>query len=205
MVLLRKTAIIPVLIIIIASVWVITSGQGKGRFQYVGSAACAECHGEDAIGNQMKIWLSSPHAKAYAALSSKGAGEIAKKNNISDPENDARCLKCHTTGGGQSALTAKEGVGCEACHGPGSEYYMANVHVDYESRENGYRRAVKNGMYPIRGIKALKLREKLCLSCHVKTRPCYPEEGNLYDYMIPIQTVDNLQKGYVNFRHPLRR
>lgn len=202
---LRKTAIIPVFIIIIASVWVIRSGQGKGRFQYVGSAACSECHGEDAIGNQMKIWLASPHAKSFATLGSKKAADIAKKNCITEPKTDNRCLKCHTTGGGQSPVTANEGVGCEACHGPGSEYYRANVHVDYENRENGYRRAVKNGMYPIRGIRALKLREKLCLSCHVKTRPCFPENANPYDYMIPIQAVDNLQKGNVNFRHPLRR
>lgn len=77
--------------------------------------------------------------------------------------------------------------------------------MDYENRENGYRRAVKAGMYPIRGIRALKLREKLCLSCHVKTRPCFPENGDPYKYMIPIQAVDSLQKGDVNFRHPLRR
>ena len=96
-------------------------------------------------------------------------------------------------------------MGCEACHGPGSGYYRANVHVDYESRENGYRRAVKAGMYPIRGIRALKLREKLCRSCHTRKRTCFPENGNVYQYMIPLQTVDNLQKGDVDFRHPLRR
>lgn len=201
----KKIAIIPIFILIIASLLVITSGQSRERFQYVGAAVCAECHAEDAIGNQMKIWLASPHAKAFTALGGRKAADIAKKNGITEPKSDVKCLKCHTTGGGESGVTAKEGVGCEACHGPGSEYYRANVHVDYESRENGYRRAVKSGMYPIRGIKALKLREKLCLSCHVKTRPCFPENGNVYDYMIPIQTVDNLQKGNVNFRHPLRR
>jgi len=201
----RKSVIFPVLIIIIAVLLVITASQGRERFQYVGNAVCAECHGEEAIGNQMKIWLASPHARAFSRLSSKKAEEIAKKNCIADPASDKRCLKCHTTGGGQSPVTAKEGVGCEACHGPGSEYHRPNVHVDYENRENGYRRAVKAGMYPIRGIRALKLREKLCLSCHVKTRPCFPENGDHYKYMIPIQTVDNLQKGDVNFRHPLRR
>lgn len=202
---LTKTAIFPVVITIIAMLWVITSGQGSERFQFVGYAVCAECHGEDAIGNQVKIWLASPHSKAFAVLGSKKSAEIAKKYGITRPETDTNCLKCHTTGGGQSPVTANEGVGCEACHGPGSEYHRANVHVDYESRENGYRRAVRAGMYPIRGIRALKLREKLCLSCHVRTRPCFPENANPYDYMIPIQTVDNLQKGNVNFRHPLRR
>ena len=100
----------------------------------------------------------------------------------------------------------KEGVGCEACHGPGSVYYIASNHVDYSSRENGYRRGIKNGMYPILGIGSLKTRERLCLSCHKKERPCYPENPvNNYEYKIPIQTIDSLWKGDVNFRHPLRR
>ncbi len=200
---LRK--IIVLLVLVTAFAYALTFGQEKSRYQYIGSAACAECHGEDAIGNQFAIWLKSPHSKAYTILGTKAALAIAKKAGVSKPQEDLKCLKCHTTGGGESSVTAKEGVGCEACHGPGSEYSQPSVHVDYTSRENGYRRALQAGMYPVRGIKALKFREKLCLSCHVKTRPCFPENGNVYDYLIPIQTVDSLQKGEVNFRHPLRR
>jgi hypothetical protein len=78
--------------------------------------------------------------------------------------------------------------------------------VDYASRENGYRKAVKLGMYPILGITALKYREKLCLSCHTDKRPCYDKyTREPYKYKIPIQTVDSLMKGDVNFSHPLRR
>lgn len=201
----RKLLKISILAIILSLVYAFTSGEDKGRFSYVGAEVCAECHGEDAIGNQTRIWLASPHAKAYSILGSKYSAAIGKKNGVTNPQSDLKCLKCHTTGGGKSAVTAREGVGCEACHGPASEYYPANVHVDYTSRENGYQRAIKAGMYPIRGIQSLKVREKLCLSCHVKTRPCFPENARAYDYVIPIQTVDSLQKGEVNFRHPLRR
>ena len=175
-------------------------------FAYIGSNACKECHGEDAIGNQFKIWSLSPHAKAYNLLLGEKAAEISKKAKINFPEKDYGCLKCHTTGKGAGSSIIKEGVGCEACHGPGSEYYTASNHVDYTSRENGYRRAVKLGMYPILGIESLKTREKLCLSCHRPERPCFPEnKRNTYEFKIPIQTIDSLRKGDVNFRHPLRR
>lgn len=178
----------------------------KEKFTFIGSKSCKECHGNDAIGNQYKIWSSSPHAKAYNLLIGEKSAEIAKKSNISSPEKDYACLKCHATGKGKVSSIIKEGVGCEACHGPGSEYYKASNHVDYSSRENGYKRGIKNGMYQILGIESLKTREKLCLSCHKKNRPCFPEgRPNDYEFRIPIQTIDALRKGDVNFRHPLRR
>lgn len=180
--------------------------DNSDTFTYVGAKACKECHGEDAIGNQYKIWAMSPHAKAYSLLLSEKALEIAKKRNITSPEKNQECLKCHATGKGSVEEVIKEGVGCESCHGPGSEYHVASNHVDYSSRENGYRRAIKFGMYPILGIASLKNREKLCLSCHTRKRPCFPDNtSSIYQYKIPIQTIDSLWKGDVNFRHPLRK
>lgn len=156
-----------------------------GFFTFIGSKGCKECHGDDVIGNQYKIWLLSPHAKAYNILISEKAAEIAKKVEVTSPEKDYACLKCHATGKGKVNTVVKEGVGCEACHGPGSEYYKASNHVDYSSRENGYRRGIKYGMYPILGIASLKTRERLCLSCHRKERPCFPEgKPNDYEFRI---------------------
>jgi len=175
-------------------------------FKYVGAKACKECHGEDAIGNQYKIWKASPHSKASKILVGDKAVEIANKVKITSPEKNYECLKCHATAKGAVESIIKEGVGCEACHGPGSEYYTASNHVDYSSRENGYRKAITLGMYPIRGIESLKTRERLCLSCHRTDRPCFPENpANRYKFKIPIQTIDSLEKDDVNFRHPLRR
>jgi len=180
--------------------------EESNTFTFVGSKVCKECHGNDAIGNQYKIWALSHHAKSYNKLLGEKAAQIAAKAKITAPEKNYECLKCHSTGKGRVESVIKEGVGCEACHGPGSVYYTASNHVDYSSRENGYRRGIKNGMYPILGITSLKTRERLCLSCHRKDRPCYPENTlNDYKYRIPIQTIDSLWKGDVNFRHPLRR
>lgn len=200
---------IPVLIILLILLCLVPLtgyDEEKKPFTFVGSIVCKKCHGIDDIGNQYKIWEQSPHAKTYASLTGEKGLEIAKKNKIISPEKDFRCLKCHATGKGTSPAIIKEGVGCEACHGPASEYHKASNHVDFNSRENGYRRAVTLGMYPILGITSLKTREKLCLSCHSKIRPCAPEKPpGYYDDVIPLQVIDSLWKGDVNFRHPLRR
>jgi len=175
-------------------------------FTFVGSKTCKECHGLDEIGNQYKIWESSPHAKAYRKLLTTKGIEIAKKNGIAAPEEDNQCLKCHVTGKGSVKEVIQEGVGCESCHGPGSEYHHASNHVNYSNRANGYATAIKNGMYPILGIQSLKTREKLCLSCHQKNRPCYPKDTkDHYKFQIPIQVIDSLRRGDANLKHPLHR
>ncbi|MFT4627651.1 MAG: thiol-disulfide isomerase/thioredoxin [Myxococcota bacterium] len=77
----------------------------------VGSAACAECHAAEHTW-----WASSPHASAMAPLG--------------DSAEDPACVRCHATSAKMgvppaSELTAfrtEEGVGCEACHGPGAEH-----------------------------------------------------------------------------------
>lgn len=180
--------------------------DSRSSFTYVGVKVCRECHGEDAIGNQSAIWASSPHAKAYALLSGERAAEIALKNEIAEPQKSLTCLRCHTTGRGFDKNILTEGVGCEACHGPGSDYYRASGHVDYSSRKNGYRRALKAGMYNILGSERLKTRERLCLSCHDGNRPCFTQiKGGVQRKKLTIQSVDGLYRDRVNFRHPLRR
>lgn len=175
-------------------------------FTYVGVGVCRECHGEDAIGNQYAIWVSSPHAKAFFTLLTDKGMAISKREGIADPAKSLDCLKCHTTGRGKYEDLKSEGVGCEACHGPGSEYHRASNHVDYTSRENGYRRALRLGMYPIRGIDSLKRRERLCGSCHRGERPCFPQSSeDVKKQKIYLHTIDSLIKGDTNFRHPLRR
>ena len=182
------------------------SESGAKNFTFVGSKVCQKCHGLNEIGNQYKIWASSPHANAYKNLLTADAMEIAKKNEIASPEKDHQCLKCHATGKGALPEIIEEGVGCESCHGPGSEYHHISNHVNYNDRANGYATAVKNGMYPILWAGSLKMREKLCLSCHKKERPCYQEDPiDHYKFHIPIQVVDSLRKGEVNFKHQLRR
>ncbi len=169
--------------------------------EYIGMQNCIDCHGNDAIGNQYRVWTASPHAKAYQMLSSAASFAIAKKYCITDPANNPTCLKCHTTGGGKVKITKKEGVGCEACHGPGSRYYEFSNHASFCNRQSAYLKAIKLGMYPIIGIDGIKAREKLCRHCHTETRPCLPEDREEQRRQkLPLQLIADFV-----FKHPLRR
>jgi len=97
--------------------------------KYVGTLACAECHKGPEMGYQFSRWRMSRHATAYSSLSSERGYEIAKEMGVTgSPQMAAECLKCHTTGfdrpagGFAESHAVARGVGCESCHGPGSEY-----------------------------------------------------------------------------------
>ena len=176
----------------------------RRRYGYVGSAACATCHSAESIGNQYDLWLRSPHAKAVLILGSAEGRKVAAAHGIEKPEEDRRCLACHTTGGGAEAKTAAEGVGCEACHGPGSAYHEYANHVDTVNRRGGYQTALKNGMYPVLGISSIKKRERLCLRCHNSERPCFPSDPEgIYRQSISLQTISDMRKGDLVLKHPL--
>lgn len=111
--------------------------------RYVGSAACATCHSELAKGNPQIVWMSSRHGHAYWRLAADWALFLAKLRpqhaDLTDPITDDRCLLCHVTGRqDDNALFAAtfreaEGVGCEACHGPGSLYMDPEVMADRDA------------------------------------------------------------------------
>lgn len=84
---------------------------------FVGNKTCAMCHKGAAKGEIHEKWLASKHAKAFAVLPAEG-------------KTNPKCFSCHTTGAGKTGgydPAAKnaadlEGVGCESCHGAGSDY-----------------------------------------------------------------------------------
>jgi hypothetical protein len=168
---------------------------------FVGIDACKKCHGANAIGNQYKVWITSPHAKAYQILSTSKSLSIAKKIGIKTPSDNLTCLKCHSTGGGKVPAIKDEGVGCEACHGPGSRYFEFSNHASFYNRESAYLKAIKLGMYPIIGIDGIKSREKLCRHCHNEKRPCFPEEiAEQKRQKLPLSLIADFV-----FKHPIRR
>lgn len=201
----RKKSAIILFFLIFTAIFSIELLSGKSGFTYIGAEKCGKCHGDDALGNQYKIWLSSSHSRAFVNLAKPRGMAVAKKAGVEDPQKSIKCLRCHTTGRGRKGYLT-EGVGCESCHGPGSVYHKPSIHVDLNYRENGYRRALKYGMYHIRGDDRLKFREKLCLSCHSPERPCYPEtRKERLQQKMTIQVVDSLMRGSANLRHPVRR
>ena len=79
---------------------------------YVGSQTCQSCHSDI-----HQDWSKTAHAHAFKSL------------KYSKSDMDPRCIKCHTVGfqesSGYQRLVKEEhlmNVGCESCHGPGSEH-----------------------------------------------------------------------------------
>jgi len=104
---------------------------------YVGAQECAECHQGQDMGYQHCLWLVSEHAKSYAALSQPEAKEIARLSGIpQEPQKAATCLGCHATGSQaedwekEETFHVEDGIQCEKCHGPGSEYMEESVMMD---------------------------------------------------------------------------
>jgi hypothetical protein len=80
--------------------------------EYTGSKSCKSCH-----EYEYEKWSGKPHAHAYATLERRGSAF--------DPE----CVVCHVVGMEyESGFVSAEktghlkNVGCENCHGPGSEH-----------------------------------------------------------------------------------
>lgn len=196
---LKKFSIAACVLVTCAALCALPVFSQKKR-SYVGIDECKKCHAAEAIGNQQKIWESTPHARAYRTLRQEAAQKIALKLNIEQPQNDLRCLKCHTTGGGTSDVTRTEGVGCEACHGPASGYASFSDHASFDDREGAYRKGISNGMYPIVGIDGIKVRERVCKSCHTTKRPCAdPAKGDTAAELA-LSKIANFV-----FSHPVRK
>ncbi len=105
--------------------------------KFVGVEACAQCHSGTAMGYQFSKWRMSSHARAFAVLASPAALEIARQAGLEgEPQRSPDCLRCHTTaynlspGRSLSSFSPTEGVGCERCHGAGSEYMPQAVMLD---------------------------------------------------------------------------
>jgi YVTN family beta-propeller protein len=123
-----------------------TDEAGEGR-KYTGTHACGECHRGPTMGYQYSLWRLSPHARGYASLSLPAAARIAAQMGVrEDPQTARACLGCHVTGGGvevpaMEGFSHWEGVGCESCHGPGSDYSPEAIMRDpVASHQSGLQR-----------------------------------------------------------------
>jgi len=86
-----------------------------GTSRYMGSQACKACH-----GYAYERWKQQGHAHAYQTLKQAGS------------DGDPECVLCHVVGlkyetgfVGPRQTPELEGVGCENCHGPGSEHVQS--------------------------------------------------------------------------------
>ncbi|MCX6152260.1 MAG: cytochrome c family protein [Ignavibacteriales bacterium] len=145
----------------------INSFKEDKKSGFVGAEKCGMCHKSDKAGKQFTIWQGSKHANAYKALQTQKADDIAKAKGFKTKAVETKaCLKCHASGYDVDAAlkTAKfkveDGVQCETCHGPGSEYQQMSI--------------MKNRDQAIsKGLVIHKEKEKFCTGCHNSESPTF--------------------------------
>jgi hypothetical protein len=160
-VLMKKMLLAILLLVLAVSVF----GQSA---QYVGAEKCKMCHMSKAKGDAYGVWKASKHAQAFATLATEAAKAAGKKAGVDDPQKSPKCLKCHVTAA-EAAATAKaatfaatEGVGCEACHGPGSLYKDMKV-----------MRALHAGTQDAKAVAYSKGDKTKCVKCHNSESPTF--------------------------------
>lgn len=162
---------------LLVAVVAIAAGAPCADRTYVGTAVCRECHG-GGHRDQYAAWFRSPHARAWAALARPESLEIARLSGIHEnPFANPVCLGCHATAADteewerDTTFDFADGVQCELCHGPGSEYSSAEVMSDPD-------RAAAAGLRTPTAT--------TCLICHkekgshtavIDVRPFDPEEA----------------------------
>jgi len=148
-----KKLIVLMIVVIIAAVVLGLFGQS---FTYVGAAKCQMCHKSEKMGQQYPIWQASKHASSFAALSTPQAAANTQALGVKDPCNEPKCLKCHSPLAEKAPELKADGVSCEVCHGPGSEYKKLSIMKDKSE-------AQKNGLVLFANADAVKT---WCLTCH---------------------------------------
>lgn len=151
-------------------------------YEYVGTKRCRMCH-----TRRHKSWLNSPKGRSWDLLK-PGVRPDAKQQANLDPETDyttdTRCLPCHSVGFGRPGgyqipdpnsrqsvrrAAAREGVGCESCHGPGSGF--TQVMRDIQKKKRTYQ------VEEIRAAGQPAITPEVCLSCHNDRKPCGPDDS----------------------------
>lgn len=147
------------------------SGAALAKPAYTGTTGCSSCHKISTLS-----WEMSVHAKAFDSLK-PGVKTQEKVKGKFDPNKDytkdKNCLNCHTTGynemGGFKDIASTPemvGVGCESCHGPGSEYRVLH------DKKKNFTRAEAKAAGAVYG----SLDSAVCTSCHVHKDTTFTEK-----------------------------
>jgi len=160
----RKIVVALTAVGMILTIWAAFATAEEGAHQFVGVSKCKTCHKSEAKGDQFGIWSASKHAQAYEVLASEAAMAVAKEKGIDNPQTSDQCLVCHVTGYAAPAeqksesYDQTEGVGCEACHGPGSEYKNMKIMKDAAA-------SIAAGL--------VIPTEETCVTCHNEKSPTF--------------------------------
>jgi len=139
----------------------------NAQHSYIGVKSCAMCHKSEKQGQQLRIWEGLKHSKTFEILLTEKANDIAKEKGYETKASEtADCLKCHASGYNVDAsllgknFKIEQGVQCETCHGPGSDYKKKSGMKDRK-------KSVANGLLLYENP------EELCLIFHNAESPTY--------------------------------
>lgn len=128
-------------------------------YKFIGVDRCKNCHSVKFRGDQYGIWKKSMHSKSMFTLTNNKAIEYAKKNNQTIPQKNENCLKCHSSTKEKNlkyfepSFNFDDGIQCETCHNPGSEY-------------SKYNNMLTTKLFLANGGKKGDLND--CYQCHIK-------------------------------------
>lgn len=174
-----KKKIIVLALIVLTPVLLILSDNtvinSQSEAKYVGVTTCVgSCHKTESQGSQLSIWENSKHSKAFTNLQTPRADSIATAKGFSTAAAETpECLKCHTleaadAGNVEDTFDKTQGVQCETCHGPGSEYKKMAIMKDKQKAMDA-------------GLIIHTEKEKFCTGCHNSDSPTFA--GFEYDKM----------------------
>lgn len=159
-----------VFLIIMFAAPALLAQDSTASHSFVGAETCGMCHKTEKQGEQIHIWQSSAHSKAYETLKTAEADSIAKAKGLStNAVLSEACLKCHVSGYNINAslksakFKMEDGVQCETCHGAGADYKSLKVMKDLKVAE-------KNGLVV---FKTDEERVALCKECHNSESPTF--------------------------------
>jgi hypothetical protein len=174
--------------------------SGPAAAEFVGSTKCKKCHLAE-----HKSWEGLRHGKAFETLKPGNASEAKTKHKLDpakDYTKDATCVACHTVGFGKPGgyqmpadeegtkkMKPLEGVGCENCHGAGSNYILLHEEIMKSKR--------KYKMEEMYAAGAAKMEATVCLTCHNEKSPTV-------DPTVPFDYEKQKEKG-VHERIPLKQ
>ncbi len=181
------------------------SSQSNGQaYGYVGTKRCRMCHVK-----QYRSWRELPKGRSWEALTPGAGADVKLKAGLDvqqDYTTDARCLRCHSVGYGKPGgyripergdgraarlAAARQGVGCEACHGPGSGFVkiMQDIfQTDRKHHPDDLRAAGRKTVGP-----------EVCATCHNKDAICVSwkhEDSDTVQRRSPFQVSVTDRTGY---------
>ncbi len=169
------------------------------------NCSSALCHGSvtpwqssPVTQNEYVVWSRlDKHARAYNVLLTDRSRSIANKLGLSKPAHEAKeCLDCHAHNPPPALADARhkltDGVGCEGCHGPSSQWIASHTAPNANHADN-----ISHGLYPTDDPQA---RARLCLSCHLGNTEKYVNHRTMAAghprLSFELETFTNLQPAH---------